>query len=426
MNRLGAETSFTLVGFLILSLISGLATNLVVSLLEKRLETQLGKRPRLTISILLGLGFATAYYASVLQSYPSSEPSTIAKLGTIEAQQATIIASLSVSQQVGEINDGTPNTEATKAVQEFIELDATRSALVAEVSGSIPPTRLSTSTINFPVAVGVNSSFLREGDEMKMLFVPGGSYLMGAAEGDPNAEAFETPQHNVTVNGFWIDQTEVTNTQFAQFLNTADAASDMLSTWIDLDSDYSQVGLYNGQYEARSGMASTPVVWVTWYGADAYCRWAGGRLPTEEEWEYAARGPESLIYPWGNSFIGSSLNFCDKNCPRDWRNNDHDDGYSMAAPGGSYPSGQSWMGALDLAGNVAEWTANGLYAYNADANWSNLGFTSIADNPDQGFHKTVRGGSWANTYRWTRTTYRAYPAPEETSEFIGFRCVATP
>lgn len=426
MNQLGAETSFTLVGFLILSLISGLATNLVVSLLEKRLETQLGKRPRLTISLLLGLGFATAYYASVLQPSSPSEPSTIAKLGTIEAQQATIIAGLSASQAVGRIEDGTPNVEATEAVQQFIELDATRSALVAEVSNSVQPTRLSTSTINFPTAVGLNSTFLRDGDEMKMLFVPGGSYLMGAAEGDPNAEAFETPQHRVTVNGFWLDETEVTNTQYAQFLNTADIASAMVSTWIELDADYSQIGFHNGRYEARPETTTTPVVGVTWYGADTYCRWAGGRLPTEEEWEYAARGPESLIYPWGNSFIGSSLNFCDINCPRDWRNNDHDDGYSLTAPVGSYPSGQSWMGALDLAGNVAEWTANGLYAYNANANWLDLGFTSIADNPDQGFHKTVRGGSWANTFKWTRSTYRAYPAPEETSEFIGFRCVASP
>ncbi|GIL11577.1 MAG: hypothetical protein BroJett038_02970 [Chloroflexota bacterium] len=87
----------------------------------------------------------------------------------------------------------------------------------------------------------------------------------------------------------------------------------------------------------------------------------GGALPTEREWEYAARGPDGLDYPWGDAFDGTWLNFCDKNCVYSWRETSVDDGYAQTAPVGSYVSGASWVGALDMSGNIWEWTSS-LYA----------------------------------------------------------------
>lgn len=427
LHLLNIAPNLTPLAVLLLVFVSAIASSLVAALIEKYWEKPLTNRARVFLTVVLSVvSLGTAYFADRLQSNPSSEVFALEKLATIESQQATIIAVISRAEAESDVSNGTPDIVGTEAVQTYFELDATRGALISEIAGPVKETPSPPSTLGFPSGAALGSTFLRNLDNMKMLYVPGGTYLMGSSEGDLDAEALEKPQHRVTVNGFWLDETEVTISQYAQFLNAKNPDEQQLSTWIKIDSEYSQINIEDALYRANQDIASNSVVDVSWFGANEYCNWAGGRLPSEEEWEYAARGPQSLTYPWGNSFSGSSLNFCDVNCPRDWRNNSYDDGYSVVAPVGSYPSGKSWVSAFDLAGNVAEWTANGLYAYSTDANWSNLGFSAVSSSPDEGFHKVVRGGSWANTYKWTRSAYRAYPNPKETSEFIGFRCIASP
>jgi formylglycine-generating enzyme required for sulfatase activity len=163
-----------------------------------------------------------------------------------------------------------------------------------------------------------------------------------------------------------------------------------------------------------------PVTQVSWDDAQAYCAWAGGQLPTEAQWEYAARGPEGNIYPWGDTFDGTRLNYCDSNCPTDWRDTSQDDGYALTAPVGSYPDGASWCGALDMEGNVLEWVADwhGDYPSGAQTN---------PEGPASGQHRVLRGGPWYSHRDYIRSSIRSSGAPDARYDYIGFRCrVAAP
>jgi len=244
----------------------------------------------------------------------------------------------------------------------------------------------------------------RPADGMLMVHVPGGTFQMGSAEGDPDAEVDEFPQHPVTLDGFWIDHHEVTNTQYRQ---CAEAGACQAPP---------EACDYGGFDQAHR--ADHPVLCVDWYGAAAYCEWAGARLPTEAEWEYAARGPERRIYPWGNTFDGRYLNSCDINCPADWKDGSYDDGYAMTAPVGRNQFGASWCGALDMAGNVWEWVADRYGSY-SDAGQVNPVGPATGDG-------LVRGGGWGSMPSSFRTAQRHEHAPELSDDDIGFRCVVVP
>ena len=209
----------------------------------------------------------------------------------------------------------------------------------------------------------------RPRDGMVMVYVPAGQFEMGMSDtqvdqilrvcnevnNDCVRAEFEDqqPAHTVALDAFWIDQTEVTNLQFAAFLNEQGNQSEEVNAqfaeWLMDHSEYSSVysqaegrvyWLEPGQYglieqvgdefQPRSGYADYPVIEVSWYGAAAYCDWIGGRLPTEAEWEYAARGPDSLLYPWGDTFDGSRLNYRDASFVFQpfGRDTAYDDGYA--------------------------------------------------------------------------------------------------
>src|SRR5262249_39535266 len=132
-----------------------------------------------------------------------------------------------------------------------------------------------------------------------------------------------------------------------------------------------------------------PRAGITWYEADAYARWRGGRLPTESEWEYAARGPDDNIYPWGNTFDPTKLNYCDQPCPYVWADKQHSDGHLHSASVDSYPEGVSWVDAYNMAGNAWEWCADWYYS----AEYS-LKIQDDPTGPDSGILKCIRGGAW--------------------------------
>ncbi len=246
--------------------------------------------------------------------------------------------------------------------------------------------------------------WVRNTDEMYQFFVPADTFWMGSLLDTQNANKDEFPQHEVILSPFWLDKTEVTAAQFADFLNVAGNQREHGAEWISLDHSSRTVIEDDNTFFAVPGMDNKPVALVTWYGANAYCQWAGGQLPTEAQWEYAARGPQLRSYPWGNL-----PPTCDQAqfrvCP---------DG--AQGVGSKSPEGDSWLGAVDMGGNMWEWTAD----------WYGKYETAVSTNPtgrQTGSSRVLRGGSWGGDSWMTRTAYRYYAIPTYHSVFHGFRCV---
>jgi formylglycine-generating enzyme required for sulfatase activity len=217
------------------------------------------------------------------------------------------------------------------------------------------------------------SPFIDEFAGVEMVLVPAGCFMMG----DENGEQDEYPVHEVCFEeSFWIDRYEVTNV------------------------DYGSSGLYSNSNYPREDL--------TWVDAQKFCEHRGARLPTEAEWEYAARGPSNWIYPWGNEFIAENA-VC-------WSN-------SVGHPSdiGSRLGGQSWVGAYDMSGNVWEWVNDWYGPYSEERQINPIG-------PESGEYRIYRGGSWGNNHVGTlRSSYRTATVPDDYrtggwNYDIGFRC----
>ena len=220
-------------------------------------------------------------------------------------------------------------------------------------------------------------------DEAEMALVPAGSFTMGDTFGD--GDPAEKPTASVALKAFWLDRFEVTFDQFAKFV---------------------QAGGYKPQgnwEQLRSRGGNHPVINVTWNDAVAYCRWADKYLPSEAEWEYAARGTEGRKYPWGSQWDPNRARF---------RGNK---GTATAAPVGSYPNGASPFGIQDLAGNVWEWTASLEKPYPYVA-------TDGREDLRTGGSRVTRGGSWLGDSEFLRTTARDFLSPTSKNDKLGFRC----
>jgi formylglycine-generating enzyme required for sulfatase activity len=237
----------------------------------------------------------------------------------------------------------------------------------------------------------VDSIMTRKKDGAEIVYVPAGIFQMGSVEGDPDTRRAEVPQHPVTLEAYWIDKHEVTNARYERCVE--DGVCEKPSI-VEIAPNF------KGDDQ--------PAVGVSWEDAETYCGWAQARLPTEAEWEYAARGPDGHIYPWGNEPPDDTL-----------LNYDGNVGHTTEV--GSYPSGASWVGALDMAGNASEWV-NGWYAPGYDA-------ASPAENPtgpDTVERKVLRGGSWFDYYMAARGAARFNLTPDIGETWFGFRCVVDP
>ena len=267
---------------------------------------------------------------------------------------------------------------------------ATALALPTDTPAAIPTDTPTATPIPDP---SLGDTWPRPADGMEMVFVPGGKFQMVSNDGYDD----EKPVHTVALDGFWLDRTEVTNAQYRQCV-----AAGMCST-----SEYEDDSKYNGD--------NRPVVGVDRDDAGDYCQWAGARLPTEAEWEYAARGPEGRVYPWGDPFDRTKLNFCDKNCEASHADKSVDDGYERRSPVGSYADGASWVGALDMAGNVWEWMADWYGEYPS-------GIQVNPTGPASGNSKVLRGGSWYDALSDVRGAARDEDKIGYGDDDVGFRC----
>lgn len=229
------------------------------------------------------------------------------------------------------------------------------------------------------------------------------------------------PVHSVWVDRYYIDSHEVTNDAFVFFLNESGEESIcMEQTCIDMEE--SHITEQGDSFSVAEELAEHPAAGVTWYGAAAYCEWRGGRLPTEAEWEKAAAWDEGTSsayrYPWGDSFDGANVNFCDASCEAEQRNANYEDGYAETSPVASIEGGLSPSGIYDMAGNVWEWVSDWF-----DPTYYTLPVESNPTGPETGVEKVVRGGSWFDTGNFTASAIRFPSAPENADKTIGFRCV---
>jgi iron(II)-dependent oxidoreductase len=250
------------------------------------------------------------------------------------------------------------------------------------------------------------------------LDVPAGSFEMGS-NGYPFAYDNERPVHRVEVAAFRIDRHPVTNAQFAGFVDSGGYATPEFWSeegWAwreskEIEHPHSWIPegrgwRLRGLVEAGEMSPNAPVWGVSWYEADAYARWAGRRLPTEAEWEYAARGAKSRRFPWGEA------------APEP-RFGNFDDHFGAAAPVGSFPEGASELGCLDMTGNVWEWTASPFDGY---PGFRAHPYPEYSEVWFDGDHRVAKGGSWATRAPILRASFRNFFRRDFRIGFLGFRC----
>ncbi len=257
-------------------------------------------------------------------------------------------------------------------------------------------------------------------DAVPMILIPAGEFRMGSTEAQIsgflkdfegvqfNAFQAEIPQRQVSLNAYYIDQDEVSYRRYREFLEST--GRDAPAFWEN----------------ERFHQPDHPVLGVTWYDATAYCTWSGKRLPTEAEWEQAARGSQGYAYPWGNSWDSQRTNTASYWAGKpflsianwaEWMQTALDQGKAGPLEVGTFSNGVSPFGVHDMAGNVSEWVFDWYSPYESQPT-----LIHNPSGPDSGTMKVHRGGSWSVSSIFARSTYRARENPEKKSPYIGMRC----
>jgi len=225
-------------------------------------------------------------------------------------------------------------------------------------------------------------------DGREMVLIPEGPFTMGSAEGDPD----EAPEHQVYLKSYYIDKKEVTQADYDRFLRMTKRHKPGFPVFEDDQSKILKPEL--------------PAIGVSWSDAEAYCKWAGKRLPTEAEWEKAGRGESKRRYAWGDEFVPGYANVDGK-----------EDGFQYLAPPGALEAGRSPYGVYDMTGNVAEWVADSY-----DEHYYTVSPYRDPPGPEESNLKVIRGGSWRETPHNARLSKRFAAKMWRTDSTIGIRC----
>ena len=283
-------------------------------------------------------------------------------------------------------------------------------------SPTATPTATTTSTPD-----SMPARTIREQDGMEMILIPAGTFIMGSAEDNVLSAADEQPQRDVQLDAFYIDKYEINVEQFSAFLNRLGSYRRACEN-VDCTLPRNLAGYTNYleeqdlgdgtiQYYPMTGFANYPANHISWYGAKSYCESVGARLPTEAEWEYAARGKDGRLYPWGDNAPDETLAVFQS------------ENFDNLKPVDALPDGASPFGVFGMAGSLWEWTSD----------WYNEIYYQEAPNinpqgPETGFTRVVRGGAWPfnNQSDRIRTSNRYSLTPDFISSTVGFRCVRDP
>lgn len=262
---------------------------------------------------------------------------------------------------------------------------------------SVSPTLPITST-----TLDIGSIKVSPKDGMTLVYIPAGEFLMGSTSEDRLADEDEKPQRRVYLDAYWIDRTEVTHAMYAAFLNEHGNQFEGGDTWLDADDPAVRMKFVEGKWQPEAGY-------------EDHCEWTGRRLPTEAEWEKAARGTNGRTYPWGEGEPGVVQVTCDQvnfaGCEFDTRTV------------GRNPAYASPYGVLDMGGNIAELIADWY-----DADYYDKAASKNPQGPSTGTYRVMRGGSWSRNFRLSRTANRDRSVPEFACFFNGegFRCADSP
>jgi formylglycine-generating enzyme required for sulfatase activity len=312
------------------------------------------------------------------------------RAGIIGTPKPTAVPTKDVAQVVMEMN--ATSTAQVVGTQKAFEMATAVS--VQQTANAPTPTLTPTATPEPPLGTTRTSPV----DGMLQVFVPSGTFLMGSTDADTEAELQEKPQHSVFLNGYWIDQTEVTQGMFKRCIASG--------TCPDVVHDLEQNPNYeNPEYDSH------PAVYVTWDQARTYCERVGRRLPTEAEWEKAARGTDGRLYPWGETPPSGNQALFDKamNGTRDV---------------GSYPDGMSPYGVLDMIGNVREWVFDIYSEYYYGDEFAQFNPQGPEESEDHN-QRVLRGAGWTDAVHYTRAAMRFHHVPWSPGDNRGFRCAAT-
>ena len=281
-----------------------------------------------------------------------------------------------------------PNETPAEVLQPETQEPAAEAELTSEATEEAVPTEEPSATPQ-PSAGSVRTA---ETDGMQLVYIPAGEFLMGS--NDRNAD--ESPQHSVYLDAYWIDRTEVTNAMYAACVQAGACVTPV-----------SSASSTRSSYFNNPDYGNYPVIFINWDQAAAYCEWAGRRLPSEAEWEKAARGEDGNICPWGNSAPANNLlNYAGV--------------VADTSPVGSYPDGASPFGLLDMSGNVWEWTADWYgHDYYQDSPFENPG------GPEEGSKRVLKGGSWYYDTNYIRSAFRFSSDIITRLNDVGFRCAVS-